>query len=281
MTRVLKYTVLTALFMAAQYLFGQKAFAEDSLKILALEGRIDNLDLMRDNLSHELALHKQDLGQEVGALENQSIVLFILTSAIAGFGTITILISFWKGIEKAKQLLLSQAEGMLEEEVKKRLPELTEQKLKAMIAAEMEPFLKVAKKQREADGNKARLSILVVGADDPSIAEGARILSGLGFDHVKGHVADGNDLPPSQVYFFHLYGHEQDEARIHLKDGTLNKYIDKDPNSTSAFFFYTNNHILSLEYKSKHKFVGYANRESTLEPRLMELLSSYNPTPTP
>jgi hypothetical protein len=271
MKTILKSAVLIALLLAGPWVSGQGNEPPTGIPS-AMEGRIANLELMRENLQREVELHKQELGQQVKALENQSLVLFLITSVIAGIGTITILISFWKGVGKAKQLLLSQAEGLLEEEVKKRLPELTDQKLKAMIAAEMEPFLKVAKRQRGADSIKAELSILVVGEDETSKLEGEKILRGLGFDRVKGHRADGNDLPPSQVYFFNLFGLGPDEGRKYLKDGKLNGYIDNDPKSESAFFFYTNNHRIHLEYKAQHKFVGFANREAFLEPRLIELL---------
>jgi hypothetical protein len=123
MKTVRKMAVLFALFRATFELWAQPPQI-DSTHVLRQDGRITNLELMRDNLSRELYLHKVELSQQVIALENQSLILFSITSIIAGIGTLSILVSFWKGIQKAKEKFQLQAEDLIEKEIKEKLPKI-------------------------------------------------------------------------------------------------------------------------------------------------------------
>lgn len=264
----LKKAALIALLITAPYLWAQKPPTDS----LALQGRIGNLELMRDNLSRELELHKQDLAQQVTKLENESILLFSISSIIAAFGTITILISFWKGVAKAKEKLLLEAEGIIESEVKSRLPKLTQETMQAAIHLEMAPLMKLIQEQKTKERILSEANVVLWAEDDIRGEKALHDFLGVGFKRVSIGTPSETTMPNADLLVFVRQEPFPDNGWKIVTDGFVKKILDMQKGADGVAFFYYGPHNDSLKPKM-YPCLALANYQHTIVDRAYPLLS--------
>ena len=255
-------------------LAGASVMASPSDSIL-MQGRLQNLEQQHENMVRELNLHKQELSLQVDERADHNTLVFWVAACMALFGTVSTLVSFWVGIRKAKQTILLQAEGIVEGEVRQRLPGMTEGVMKEAVSAEVAPLNRMLARERENEQFRLETEILCIGETKEDAEAGVERLSRLGYARLKPYVPTEKRLPPSTAYFFNLFRRAPDEGWQHLTDPNLQKWIDDDHHHQSLFFFFVSERKVSHESKRIHPFLAHSNRGFTVDTNLIEAIRDH------
>jgi hypothetical protein len=264
MKKLEKILSFATIFLIATSLTAQNSTVDS----LALQGRIYNLELMRDNMSHELELHKQELGLEV----HRSHVYIILGIATTVFGAGWIL---W-GILGLRKSLIVKAESYLDAELLKQFPATTRQRINDLVnrvlPEEIEPFLNLVREKKKEDEMKANSKIILIAETQERGREAEKDFRESGFKDVSIYLPETDELPLAHLYAFIRREPKPDDGWSKLSDAYIKRILDQNRKNETRGFFYYGPYNDSLDPKMHPRF-GLANMPSTLGPRIIELLS--------
>jgi hypothetical protein len=264
MKHPMKAAALALLLTIASSLWAQTPAADS----LTTQGRIANLELMRDNLSHELQLHKQELASEIH--RTNIYVLLSIATLIFGAGWI-----FW-GVRNVRTQVVSKAEAYLDSELKKQLPVTMRKRLQELfehvIPQEIEPFLKLIREKKLEDEMKASRKIVLLAETLERGKEAEKDFRESGFRDVSIHLPESDDLPLANLYVFIRREPKPDNGWSKLSDTYIKRVLDQNRKDDTRGFFYYGPYNDAMDPKMHPRF-GLANMPSTLAPRIIELLS--------
>jgi hypothetical protein len=239
----------------------------DSLQVLKQDGRITNLEMMRDNLSRELDLHKQELTNSV--YRTNVLVILGIVTAVFGVGWILL------GIKNLRTFVLVKAESLIEEELKRKLPASMRNRVRdfvdKVIPEEIEPFLAVIRQKKREEAAKAstKMALLAENLDKGQVAE--KDFRDAGFKDVLVYVPTSDQLPEADVYVFVRKEPKPDEGWNKVSDQFIKRVLDQNRSDETKLFFYYGPYNTALDSKMHPRF-GLANMPSTISNRIVELL---------
>lgn len=254
----------------------QQVLLAASTDSAGIEGRIQNLELMRDNLQREVDLHKQELATEIH--KTNLYVLFGIVSSIFGVGWVLL------GVRNVGKLALAKAELIIDEQLKLKLPESTQKKLKDMVETvipnEIEPFLQVVRFQKAVEEAKSSTKVVLL-AEDPERGKVAeKDFRDNGFRDISVQVPTDNELPEAELVVFVRREPKPDQDWQKLSNQFVKRMLDQNRDNLSVAFFYYGPQNEALNTKM-HPRLGFANMPSTISARYIELFKEKLQSPKP
>jgi hypothetical protein len=261
--------ILSALAGLGMFCADLKAAPPDTLALIRLEGRVNNLELLQENLDAHVELKKQELD---AAVYRTNIFIWI-GIGISVFGIIGGIGAIWFTRKKA----LAAAEELIAEEVKRRIPQATQRKIQELVALlstyDMESILAWAKSQLRDQRVKqeAKIAVWVESKDDLEVAQNE--VKGWGFRNVKAYLPS-EDLPEADLVLFYRKGNGPDGGWKQLNDSSIKRMLDKYREDKTSIFFYYGPYNPALDPKMHPRF-GLANMPLTAEGLMVRLLGQH------
>ncbi len=263
------------------------AATPDTTPMIRLEGRVSNLELLRDNLDDHVELKKQELMvfNQTQNQESKSQMWVMIISIIIAGGSL--LGSFWVGIKQVKKIVLDLALLKVKEEVLKKLPVEVESQLKPLVKGEIKHIYQASQKEREDEELRQATNILVLGEDQKEIEHGLSILQKLGYSKVTAHIPEGDTLPESEVYFFHRWFRPDHNDYRLTGDSRIISFLDKGmalikneenpaESSTRGFFVFLPDNNERLGKKRSDHLIGFANEVDRIDTNLLTHIRRLN-----
>lgn len=246
---------------------GLMAAPPDTTAWIQLQGRVSNLELLRDNLDDHVELKKQELGAAV----YQTNTYLKIGIAISLFGIIGGITAIWR----ARKNAIAAVEDLIAEEVKRAIPKSTQKLTKELVGLlspyDMGSILAWAKTQLREQRIKKEAQIAVWVESENDVEAAQAEIKSWGFQHVKAQLADDSEIPDADLVLFYRPDPGPDDGWKRVGDAFVKRTLDMYREDKKRVFFYYGPYNKALDPKMHPRF-GLSNMPLTAELLMVRLL---------